>query len=208
MYKKFLRRFIELLDTPDGYQNQAGKAVIVNQTEDGVEFGEAGGAAAFTDLTDAPSSYSGQAGKALLVNITEDGLSFGTAGGGGGGMTAVIKAAANDGDTLGDNQAVFADTSTTSFCLYLPASPIVGTAIQLHDATNSFGLHNLTVYRNSSNINGLAEDLVCDIQGSITYLYYEGTSIGWNATVEAPNGATVVIKEVIPDIVLQSMGVI
>jgi len=39
-----IETFLNLTDTPNDYTDQAGKAVIVNEGEDGLEFGEAGGA--------------------------------------------------------------------------------------------------------------------------------------------------------------------
>jgi parallel beta-helix repeat protein len=86
-------KFTELEDAPKSYTGQAGKAVKVKTTEDGLEFGTAG-VTKFTELSDVPSSYTGQAGKALLVKTTEDGLEFGTAGGGRRTATKIV--AAND----------------------------------------------------------------------------------------------------------------
>jgi hypothetical protein len=67
--------FTDLLDVPHSYQGQAGKVLKVKQTEDGLEFGEAG-AKKFIDLEDTPSSYSEQAKKSLRVNSAETGLEF------------------------------------------------------------------------------------------------------------------------------------
>lgn len=77
--------FLGLSDSPDSYIGQAGKSVVVNATEDGLEFTTVSGGVgdiAFTDLTDAPSTYSGQAGKSVVVNNTENGLEFTTISGG------------------------------------------------------------------------------------------------------------------------------
>lgn len=63
-------RFVALQDTPASYTGMAGKIVVVNADESGVEFGDApassGGASAFTDLSDTPSSLT--AGKMFQVN--------------------------------------------------------------------------------------------------------------------------------------------
>jgi hypothetical protein len=77
--------FTDLLDTPDSYEGQAGKAVVVKETEDGLEFKDfpAPGVSTFLDLTDTPDSYEGQAGKAVIVKETEDGLKFGAPSGAG-----------------------------------------------------------------------------------------------------------------------------
>ena len=68
-------KFIKLKDAPSSYSKQAGKAVKVKTTEDGLEFGTAG-VSKFTELSDVPSSYTGKAGKAVQVKSTEDGLEF------------------------------------------------------------------------------------------------------------------------------------
>lgn len=73
--------FTSLSDTPAGYTDMAGYAVVVNATEDGLEFvpiGEMGGGSLgpFTGLTDVPLDYVGAQGRFLRVTDTEDGLEF------------------------------------------------------------------------------------------------------------------------------------
>jgi len=74
--------FTELNDTPDVYMGQAGKAVIVNLTENALEFEDVSALFSgsipldFTDLNDTPSSYTGQAEKFVVVNLDEDALEF------------------------------------------------------------------------------------------------------------------------------------
>lgn len=65
--------FIALTDGPSSYVGQAGKAVVVKATEDGVEFQNAT-SGNFLALADTPASYSGQAGKLPVVNGTETAL--------------------------------------------------------------------------------------------------------------------------------------
>ncbi len=70
--------FTGLLDAPDDYTGQHGKAIIVKPGEDGLEFADiSGGSSTFVDLTDTPDDYTGQQGKLIKVNATEDGLIFG-----------------------------------------------------------------------------------------------------------------------------------
>jgi len=61
----------------------------------------------------------------------------------------------------------------------LPATPSVGDMVSFNDATNSFAVNNLTIGRNGSNINGDAEDLVCDINGMSISLVYANAAEGW-----------------------------
>jgi hypothetical protein len=75
--------FLDLDDAPSDYTGQAAKAVVVNATEDALEFATlSSGAVTFTDLTDAPSDYIGHGGKVVKVTVAEDGLEF-VAGGAG-----------------------------------------------------------------------------------------------------------------------------
>jgi hypothetical protein len=69
---------LDLTDTPSDYTGQAGKILVVNSTEDGVEFDDApsGGAEDFLDLTDTPGSYSGHGNKLVAVNSGETALEF------------------------------------------------------------------------------------------------------------------------------------
>ncbi len=78
--------------------------------------------------------------------------------------------------TLTADQGAIADTSGGVFTLTLPASPSTGNQVIIVDGTESFGANNLTVGRNGSTIEGVAEDLVCDINGvSITFIYNGAT---------------------------------
>lgn len=52
--------FLELTDTPDTYEGDEGKIVVVNAAEDGLEF--------------FPSSFSGQSDKMVVVKNSEDGF--------------------------------------------------------------------------------------------------------------------------------------
>lgn len=45
-----VKAFINLTDVPGDYEGQSGKAVLVNQTEDGLEFGTASGESGFGEL--------------------------------------------------------------------------------------------------------------------------------------------------------------
>lgn len=56
--------FIELPDAPSSYAGHAGKAVLVNDDEDAVEFGFI----PVTSISGMPASLTGEAGKALVVN--------------------------------------------------------------------------------------------------------------------------------------------
>ena len=71
------------------------------------------------------------------------------------------------------------DTSGGAFTATLPATPSAGDRISLFDLTGDFETNNLTLARNGSNIEGVADDLTLDIQNFTgTFIYYDAT-IGW-----------------------------
>lgn len=69
--------------------------------------------------------------------------------------------------------------SAGGFTITLPLSPAIGDTIQVIDATNIFATNNVTINRNGQNIQGLAEDLVLDINGTVLTLTYTGITYGW-----------------------------
>lgn len=76
-------------------------------------------------------------------------------------------------------ERILADVSGGAFTINLPASPLVGDTIQIIDVTGSAGTNNITVGRNGQEIQNLAEDLIIDINNSITTLVYSGVTYGW-----------------------------
>jgi hypothetical protein len=93
--------------------------------------------------------------------------------------------------TATDKQGVLTDTSGGAFTVTLPATPSVGAQVVIADAGNNWGTNNLTVGRNSSTIGGLAEDLVCNINGASVQFVYDGTT--WEVYAQVGgNGGTVV----------------
>ena len=70
---------------------------------------------------------------------------------------------------------ILADTSGGAFTITLPASPATGDTVFVADA-DDWSSNNLTVARNGSTIEGLSEDVVCDI-GNISLTFtYSGTT--------------------------------
>lgn len=72
-----------------------------------------------------------------------------------------------------------ANTTSSAFTITLPATPTDYTEVTLADHAGTWKTNNLTVARNGSNINGLAENLVCDVSEKQILLRYEGATIGW-----------------------------
>lgn len=89
--------------------------------------------------------------------------------------TSISYSRYTSGFTATNLQGVIADTTGGSFTVTLPASPTVGNQVVIADGGN-WGTNNLTVGRNGSTIEGLAEDLILNISGiSVTFIY-DGTT--------------------------------
>jgi hypothetical protein len=98
--------------------------------------------------------------------------------------------------TATDKQGVLTSTAGGSFTVTLPATPATGAQVVVADAGASWGTNNLTVGRNGSNINGLAEDLICDITGASVQFVYDGTSWEVYAQVGGNGGTAVTLDGV------------
>jgi len=77
------------------------------------------------------------------------------------------------------NDGLFADTSGGVFTILLPVSPIIGDTVSFSDPSSSWGTNNLTIGRNGQYINGLAEDLTCDIEKCNIKLIFCNVTYGW-----------------------------
>lgn len=73
----------------------------------------------------------------------------------------------------------FVDTSSNAVTATLPSSGTAGDEIHFLDVSATFDTNNLTVGRNSHNIQGLAQDMTVDVErAGFTLVYYNATQ-GW-----------------------------
>jgi len=80
----------------------------------------------------------------------------------------------------------FVNTTSGAITVTLPATPSAGDIVAFADYANTWDTNNLTVGRNSSNIEGEASDFTCNQEGaSITFVYVDATK-GW-ITVNSGN---------------------
>lgn len=93
------------------------------------------------------------------------------------GLNAWQTQTANYTAVAGDR--INANTTSAAFTITLPATPTDYTEVTLADHAGTWKTNNLTVARNGSNINGLSEDLVCDVSEKQILLRYEGATTGW-----------------------------
>ena len=73
----------------------------------------------------------------------------------------------------------FADTSSSAFTITLPASPSAGNVVAISDYSGNFGTNAITVGRNSSNINGAAENFILSKDNVTAQFIYVDATQGW-----------------------------
>ena len=71
------------------------------------------------------------------------------------------------------------DTTSAAVTITLPATAVFGDTILITDHIGNFATNNVTVARNGHNIQGLAEDLVIDVNYASVALSYVDTTSGW-----------------------------
>ena len=90
--------------------------------------------------------------------------------------------------TAAANSQYIANTSGGAFNLTLPATPVTGTTVTIADG-GSFGANNLTILRNGSTIQNIADNLALNLSNTVNYLVYTGTT--WQYITSAGSqGAT------------------
>lgn len=116
------------------------------------------------------------------VTVTEpvaDEITVTIPGASGSGWTSLIKTSANNGETLSNNDEVFADTTSAAFQLNLPATPTIGMRVRFVDKKGTWTTNNLTVGRNGSNIQGAAANFALNVDnGAVEFVYSDSTD-GW-----------------------------
>lgn len=80
--------------------------------------------------------------------------------------------------TLSAGRNYFVDT-TAARTLTLPASPSVGDTITIYDASGTAATNNITIARNGSNINGVADNAIIDVNQASSTFVYTGAAVGW-----------------------------
>jgi len=82
----------------------------------------------------------------------------------------------------------FVDTTSAAITITLPASPSVGNIVGIKDYAGTFGTNNLTIARNGSNIQGVANDSLISTNRASVVLVYADATRGWLYTVESNVG--------------------
>lgn len=98
---------------------------------------------------------------------------------------SVITADGSTTTTAVAGQGYFIDTTSAAHTITLPASPSAGDTVAIKDYAGTFGTNNLTIGRNSENIQGVANDsLISTNRASVVLVYIDSTK-GWLYTNES-----------------------
>jgi hypothetical protein len=100
-------------------------------------------------------------------------------GGGGGSSSALTWNIASSNATMVANNGYFVDTSGGAKTMTLPTSATLGDTIRINDLAGTFNTNNLTVARNGHKIQGVANDLLVDVDQSSFGLVYSNSTYGW-----------------------------
>jgi hypothetical protein len=106
-------------------------------------------------------------------------LSFATISGG-----ASWQAVQTTGFTAVAGEGYFIDTTGGAFTMTLPLSPTLGDFVSFIDYAGTFDTNNLTIGRNSENIQGSAADLTVSTERAANTLVYTDGTQGWLLTVK------------------------
>jgi hypothetical protein len=128
-----------------------------------------------TTLGDSGDTFTIPAG----VTITNSGTAAGFGATGAASWDTTVK---TTGFTAVSGVGYFVNTTAGIITVTLPASPSAGDVVAVSDYAGTADTNNITIGRNSSNINGAASDQLISIENSaVTLVYVDGTQ-GWKAT--------------------------
>ena len=87
--------------------------------------------------------------------------------------------------TATSGSGFFVNTAGGAVTVTLPASPSAGNVVAVSDYNSTAATNNITIARNSSNINGDANDLVITKANSAVQLVYVDATTGWQSVTTA-----------------------
>jgi hypothetical protein len=108
------------------------------------------------------------------------------------------------GFTAVSGNGYFCDTTSAAFTVTLPATPSAGAIVAIADYNGTAITNNITVGRNSSNINGSAANLTINANYSAVTLVYVDATSGWRS-VDSSNPNDIVT---LPEYVLATGGTV
>jgi hypothetical protein len=94
------------------------------------------------------------------------------------------------GFTAVSGNGYFCDTTSAAFIVTLPATPAAGDIVAIADYANTAATNNITVGRNSVNIDGEAVDAKIKVNGQVYTLVYVDATEGWKTVGQTFNQIT------------------
>jgi hypothetical protein len=95
--------------------------------------------------------------------------------------------AKTSGFTAVSGNGYFCNTTSSAFTVTLPSSPSAGDIVGIKDYANTADTNTITIGRNGSNIQGVADDFKLEIEGGAVFLVYVDGTQGWKVTSSAQN---------------------
>lgn len=95
------------------------------------------------------------------------------------GTDGVTNRTLNSSQNLAAGERIFANSTTSSFTLTLPATPVEGDTVQIIDVAGTFALNNVNIARNGQRIQNLPEDLTLNLNNAAITMIYSGVTFGW-----------------------------
>ena len=159
--------------TSTGNVNLLAASSLVLQDSSGGEFAALKASATTTSYTLTLPAATGTADQVLTTNGSGV-LSFVDNTGG-----TDWQAVKTTGFTAVAGEGYFINTTGGAFTMTLPASPTIGDEISFIDYAGTFDTNNLTIGRNSENIQGSAADLTVSVERAANTLVYTDGTQGW-----------------------------
>jgi len=159
--------------TSTGNVNLLAASSLVLQDSSGGEFAALKASATTTSYTLTLPAATGTADQVLTTNGSGV-LSFVDNTGG-----TDWQAVKTTGFTAVAGEGYFINTTGGAFTMTLPASPTIGDEISFIDYAGTFDTENLTIGRNSENIQGSAADLTVSVERAANTLVYTDGTQGW-----------------------------
>lgn len=91
--------------------------------------------------------------------------------------------------TASNGDRIMADTSAGAFTITLPISPQPGSYIEISDPEKTWATFNLTIARNGSKIENIADDVLCNFSAKLGLIYIDAT-FGWRVEFISELGGT------------------
>ena len=163
---------LNLLDGVSGLvQSDLTKLAAVDSTAAELNIVDGGTSATSTTVADADRVVLNDNGTMVQVAMTDIKTYIG-----GGTSWQAVK---TSNFTASAGQGIFANTTSASFTVTLPASPDLGDEVSIKDYAGTFDTNALTVGRNSQPIEGVAADLTVSVERAGFTLVYSDSTQGW-----------------------------